>query len=71
MTIIGGLNPVQFFNSTPDQVESTVKNIIKQVKPGRNFILMPSDSTPASTPIENFYAVNRTIKKYGQWKTRN
>ena len=66
--VIGGLDPIQFLKSTPDKLEATIKEIISIVSPGKNFILMPSDSTCAFTPIKNFKVVNEIINKYGKWK---
>lgn len=67
MTIIGGMESVQFLNSNPEEIEIIVLKIIDKVKPGEHFILMPSDSTPAGVPVENFEAVKNAIYKYGQW----
>ena len=63
MTIIGGMDPVSFLNSTPDEIEEIVKGIIKKITPGNNFILMTADSTPENVPVGNFNIVSETIDK--------
>ena len=67
MTIIGGLDPIWFQQATPQEVEVKVEEIAKQVDPGRHFMLMPSDSTPAGVPLTNFKAVQRSIDRVAQW----
>ncbi len=67
MTIMGGMDPVQFLNLKPYEVEDMVKDIIEKVKPGKYFMLMPADSTAANTPVENFYTINKTIGEFGKW----
>ncbi len=62
-TIIGGLDPVWFAQATPQEVEIRVTEIAAEVAPGRHFMLMPSDSTPAGTPLANFLAVQRAIDR--------
>ena len=66
-TIIGGLDPVWFVRATPEQVEERVIEIIEEVRPGRHFMLMPGDSTPAGVPMANYDAVRRAIDAHGHW----
>lgn len=67
MTIIGGMDPVWFLKATPAEVEHRVEEIAELIYPGDHFMLMPSDSTPAHTPLANFEAVRRAIARKGRW----
>ena len=67
-TIIGGLDPVWFAQATSQEVESRVESIAEEVSPGRHFMLMPSDSTPADVPLANFDAVRLTIERVARWR---
>jgi hypothetical protein len=62
-TIIGGLDPVWFAQASAAEVSEKVQAIAEEVRPGRHFMLMPSDSTPAHVPLANFEAVRRTIER--------
>jgi uroporphyrinogen-III decarboxylase len=66
-TIIGGMDPVWFQQATPREIEEKIEAIANEVKPGRHFMLMPSDSTPADVPLANFEAVRRSINRVAQW----
>lgn len=64
MTIIGGIDPVEFVNLSGDILERNIKKTLDIMKDHNRFMLMPSDSTVANTPLDNFDKVMEILNKY-------
>ena len=62
--IFSGLNPVEFAMLPPKQIARRVEETIARVGDNPRFILMPSDSTPAAVPMENYEIVVKTLERY-------
>jgi uroporphyrinogen-III decarboxylase len=62
--IWGGLDPVSFANNSPAKLVDEVTKTWETVKNNPRFILMPSDSTPANVPMENFEIIRKTVEAF-------
>lgn len=66
--LIGGLDPMLFATAPPAELEFQVREIAAEVRPGRNFALMPADSCQAGAPLASFSVVRRAIEHYARWR---
>jgi hypothetical protein len=62
--IVGG-PPASLFLTTPDKVDTYVKDLFDEVKQGGGFIMSPAVPIPPSSKPENVKALMVAVKKYG------
>lgn len=65
--LIGGMDPPTLARITPEETEAYVLKILKEMAPGKNFILSTGDATPHGTPWENIKQVGEVVKEYGSY----
>lgn len=61
VALIGGIEPTQFLNLSPDQLEIYVKTLLDRMA-GRRFVLANSDSCPPGVTLEKFRLVTQLVK---------
>jgi len=59
--LIGGIEPTVFLNSTLDELEAYVYELINNMK-GSRFVLANSDSCPPGVSIEKFRLVTDIVR---------
>ena len=66
--VVGGIPISLIVSSTPDKIDSYLKNLIEKAKPGGGFMLGPGVGTaPRETPIENLHAMINAVEKYSKY----
>jgi uroporphyrinogen decarboxylase len=67
--LVGGLDHKEVIrNGSPQQIEAQVKEAIETTAEGGGFIIGPSCTLYQDTPLENYNAVARAVKKYGRYR---
>jgi len=68
MVLIGNIDQVEFLkNSSPEQIEERVKEVLEKAKKRGRFILSTSDWWTDDMPYENLKAFSKAGHKYGKY----
>lgn len=62
VSLIGGIEPTVFMNSTKEQLEEYVHHLLNQMD-WKGFVLANSDSCPPDVVLDKFYQVTQLLKK--------
>lgn len=65
--LIGGIDPPALFKMTPEETEDYALRILKEMAPGKRFILSTGDATPHGTPWENMRRVGEVVREHGRY----
>ena len=66
--LMGNLAPSITCGSGPDVVYKETKRLIEACGKDGGYIVATGCETPATVPIENYYAIKRAIKNHGYYK---
>ena len=67
ITFVGNVSPQDLADQQPEMIKEYVKKLIKQLAPGRGFILSSGHSINPAVKLENFLIMYETLKKYGKY----
>ncbi|MCF6096174.1 hypothetical protein L1766_04010 [Thermovorax subterraneus] len=66
--VMGGVPISLIVSGTPEKIDSYVKELLEEVKPGGGYILATSVGiAPKETPVENIKALIEAVEKYGKY----
>ncbi len=65
--IIGNVDVDLLSKGTPEEIETEVRNLIRDIAPGGGYILSSGNSLASSVKIENVMAMGDALKKYGYY----
>jgi len=66
--IMGGVPISLIVSGTPEKIDTYVKELLEDVKPGGGYILTTSVGiAPRETPLENIRALANAVEKYGKY----
>ena len=64
---IGNISPQDLATKDPEFINNYTKKLIKELAPGGGFILSSGHSINPAVKLENFLAIQDTLKKYGRY----
>ncbi len=64
---IGNISPQDLATKDPKFINNYTKKLIKELAPGGGFILSSGHSINPAVKLENFLAIQDTLKKYGRY----
>jgi uroporphyrinogen decarboxylase len=65
--LIGNVDVDLLSTGTPDEVETVVKDLIRDIALGGGYILSSGNSIPSYAKVENVLNMGRVLKKYGRY----
>ena len=65
--IIGNVDVDLLSKGTPEEIETEVRGLIRDIAPGGGYILSSGNSLASSVKIENVMAMGDALKKYGNY----
>jgi len=65
--IIGNVDVDLLSKGTPEEIETEIRNLIRDIAPGGGYILSSGNSLASSVKIENVMAMGDALKKYGYY----
>jgi len=67
ITFVGNVSPQDLADKDPQFIQEYVKKLIKEIAPGRGFILSSGHSINPAIKLENFLIMQETPKKFGTY----
>ncbi len=67
ITFIGNVSPQDLADKKPEFIKEYTKKLIKELAPGGGFILSSGHSINPAVKLENYLAMQDTLKKYGKY----
>jgi uroporphyrinogen decarboxylase len=67
ITFIGNVSPMDLAVKEPEFIREYTKKLIREIGPGGGFILSSGHSINPAVKLENFLAMEETLKKYGRY----
>lgn len=65
--IIGNVDVDVLSNATPNQIERTVRDLIRDIAAGGGYMLSSGNSLASSVKVENVMAMGKALRKYGNY----
>lgn len=65
--ICGNVDVTLLSTGTPDQIDETVRGLIRDLAPGGGYMLSSGNSIPSYANVENVLAMGRALEKYGRY----
>ncbi len=67
ITFIVNVSPQDLADNEPEFIEEKTKELLKKLAPGGGFILSSGHSINPSVKLENYLAMQNTLKKHGTY----
>ncbi|MCK4238830.1 MAG: hypothetical protein KAX33_06895, partial [Candidatus Lokiarchaeota archaeon] len=67
ISFIGNVSPMDLANKDSEYIRNYVRKLVDEIAPGGGFILSSGHSINPAIKLENFLAMQETVRKYGKY----
>ena len=67
ITLMGNISPQDLSDKDPEYISEYAEKLIKEIAPGGGYILSSGHSINPAIKLENFLAIQETLKKFGNY----